>query len=233
MIPGTDPHQLSGPPNRLVGVYPALVTDVQDPDGQGRVQVSLPFVNPAEGPAAAAWARLATFMAGNNRGSWFIPEVNDEVLVAFLAGDARHPVVIGALWNGEDSPPESMDTENNLRSITSRSGHRLLFDDSAGGEKVVLETKGGHRLVLDDAAGGTVTVSHSGGATITVDAAGTVSVSALSQVAITAPAGMTIRAAQLKVDAGMADFSGVVRSSALITGSVIASAYTPGAGNIW
>jgi uncharacterized protein involved in type VI secretion and phage assembly len=209
------------------------VTDVQDPDGQGRVQVSLPFVNPAEGPAAAAWARLATFMAGNNRGSWFIPEVNDEVLVAFLAGDPRHPVVIGALWNGEDSPPESMDTENNLRSITSRSGHRLLFDDSAGGEKVVLETKGGHRLVLDDAAGGTVTVSHSGGATITVDAAGTVSVSALSKVAITAPAGMTIRAAQLQVDAGMANFSGVVRSSVLITGSVVSSAYTPGAGNIW
>jgi uncharacterized protein involved in type VI secretion and phage assembly len=233
MIPGTDLHQLSGTPNRLVGVYPALVTDVQDPDGQGRVQVSLPFVNPAEGPAAAAWARLATFMAGNNRGSWFIPEVNDEVLVAFLAGDARHPVVIGALWNGEDSPPESMDTENNLRSITSRSGHRLLFDDSAGGEKVVLETKGGHRLVLDDAAGGTVTVSHSGGATITVDAAGTVSVSALSKVAITAPAGMTIRAAQLQVDAGMANFSGVVRSSVLITGSVVSSAYTPGAGNIW
>jgi uncharacterized protein involved in type VI secretion and phage assembly len=233
MIPGTDLHQLSGTPNRLVGVYPALVTDVQDPDGQGRVQVSLPFVNPAEGPAAAAWARLATFMAGNNRGSWFIPEVNDEVLVAFLAGDPRHPVVIGALWNGEDSPPESMDTENNLRSITSRSGHRLLFDDSAGGEKVVLETKGGHRLVLDDAAGGTVTVSHSGGATITVDAAGTVSVSALSKVAITAPAGMTIRAAQLQVDAGMANFSGVVRSSVLITGSVVSSAYTPGAGNIW
>jgi hypothetical protein len=78
-----------------------------------------------------------------------------------------------------------------------------------------------------------VTVSHSGGATITVDAAGTVSVSALSKVAITAPAGMTIRAAQLQVDAGMANFSGVVRSSVLITGSVVSSAYTPGAGNIW
>lgn len=233
MIPGTDPHQLSGAPERLVGVYPALVTDVQDPDGQGRVKVSLPFVNPAEGPAAAAWARLATFMAGNNRGSWFIPEVDDEVLVAFLAGDARHPVVIGALWNGVDSPPESMDSDNNRRSITSRSGHRLLFDDTAGAEKVELETRGGHRLTLDDAAGGTVTVCHSGGATITVDAAGKVSVSAQSEVAITAPAGLTITAARLQVDAGLANFSGVVRSSVLITGSVVSSSYTPGAGNIW
>ena len=115
MIPGTELLQLSQGPERLVGVYPALVTDVQDPDGQGRVKVSLPFVNGAEGPQAAAWARLATFMAGADRGSWFIPEVKDEVLVAFMAGDARHPVVIGALWNGVDAPPETMDADNNLR----------------------------------------------------------------------------------------------------------------------
>ena len=233
MIPGIDTQQLSGAPERLVGVYPALVTDVQDPDGLGRVKVSLPFVNPAEGPAAAAWARLATFMAGNERGSWFIPDVDDEVLVAFLAGDARHPVVIGSLWNGVDTPPDSMDHANNRRSITSRSGHRLLFDDTAGGEKVELETKGGHQIRLDDEGGGKVTVRHSGGATITVDAAGKVSVTAVSEVVITAPAGMTISAARLKVDAGMADFAGVVRSSALITGSVVSSSYTPGAGNIW
>jgi uncharacterized protein involved in type VI secretion and phage assembly len=233
MIPGIDPQQLSGAPGRLVGVYPALVTDVQDPDGQGRVQVSLPFVNAVEGPPAAAWARLATFMAGANRGSWFIPEVNDEVLVAFLAGDARHPVVIGALWNGVDAPPETMDADNNLRSITSRSGHRLLFDDSLAAEKVVLETRGGHRLTLDDAAGGTVTVQHSNGASITIDVAGKISVTAVSELAVTAPAGMTITAPTLRVQAAMAEFSGVVRSGVLITGSVVSPAYTPGAGNIW
>ena len=184
MIPGTDLQQLSGGPERLVGVYPALVTDVQDPDRQGRVRVSLPFVNGAEGPQAAAWARLATFMAGADRGSWFIPEVNDEVLVAFLAGDARHPIVIGALWNGVDTPPETMDADNNRRSITSRSGHRLLFDDTNGSEKVVLETQGGDRLTLDDAAGGTVTLEHSNGATIRIDNTGTVSIRANNRVSI-------------------------------------------------
>lgn len=232
MIPGTDLQQLSQGPERLVGVYPALVTDVQDPDGQGRVKVSLPFVNSDEGPQAAAWARLATFMAGADRGSWFIPDVNDEVLVAFLAGDARHPVVIGALWNGVDAPPETMDSGNNLRSITSRSGHRLLFDDSLAAEKVVLETQSGHRLELDDAAGGTLTLSHSNGASLTIDVAGKITVTALSEVAITAPAGMSITAPTLRVQAAMAEFSGVVRSGVLITGSVVSPTYTPGAGNL-
>jgi uncharacterized protein involved in type VI secretion and phage assembly len=232
MIPGTDPRQLTAAPGRLVGVYPALVTDVQDPDGQGRVKVSLPFVNEAEGPAAAAWARLATFMAGAERGSWFIPEVNDEVLVAFLAGDPRHPVVIGALWNGVDAPPETMDPDNNLRSITSRSGHRLLFDDTAVAEKVVLETQGGHRLELDDSAGGTVTLRHNNGASVTIDVTGKVTVTAVSEVGITAPAGMTVTTPILRVQAAMAEFSGVVRTGVLITGSVVSPTYSPGVGNL-
>ena len=233
MIPGTDPQQLSQGPDRLVGVYPALVTDVQDPDGQGRVKVSLPFVNGAEGPQAAAWARLATFMAGADRGSWFIPEVNDEVLVAFLAGDARHPVVIGALWNGVDAPPETMDAENNLRSITSRSGHRLLFDDTAAAEKLVLETAGGHRLTLDDASGGTVTLEHSNGASMTIDSSGTVAITALNRITMDAPAGLQITASTVTVEAGISTFSGVVKADTVTTNSVVSASYTPGAGNVW
>jgi uncharacterized protein involved in type VI secretion and phage assembly len=233
MIPGTDLQQLSQGPERLVGVYPALVTDVQDPDGQGRVKVSLPFVNSDEGPQAAAWARLATFMAGADRGSWFIPEVNDEVLVAFLAGDARHPVVIGALWNGVDAPPETMDADNNLRSITSRSGHRLLFDDTAAAERVVLETAGGHRLTLDDASGGTVTLEHSNGASMTIDSSGTVAITAVNRITMDAPSGLQITASMVTVDAGISTFSGVVKADTVITNSVVSASYTPGAGNVW
>jgi uncharacterized protein involved in type VI secretion and phage assembly len=233
MIPGTDLQQLSQGPERLVGVYPALVTDVQDPDGQGRVKVSLPFVNSDEGPQAAAWARLATFMAGADRGSWFIPDVNDEVLVAFLAGDARHPVVIGALWNGVDAPPETMDADNNLRSITSRSGHRLLFDDTAAAERVVLKTAGGHRLTLDDASGGTVTLEHSNGAGMTIDSSGTVAITAVNRITMDAPSGLQITASMVTVDAGISTFSGVVKADTVITNSVVSASYTPGAGNVW
>ena len=84
---------------RWYSVYPALVIDIKDPEGQGRVKITLPW-SPDTGSARyEAWARLATFMGGNNRGSWFIPDVNDEVLVVFEGGDPRRPYVIGGLWN--------------------------------------------------------------------------------------------------------------------------------------
>jgi len=94
---------------RWYGVYPALVSDITDPDGQGRVKVTLPWSPDTGGGRYEAWARVATLMGGPNRGSWFIPDVHDEVLIVFEGGDPRRPYVIGGLWNGRDSPPESMD----------------------------------------------------------------------------------------------------------------------------
>lgn len=233
MIPGTHSSALGQDRHRLYGVYPAQVTDVQDPDAQGRVQIRLPFVEESDGASALAWARLATLMAGGERGSWFIPEVDDEVLVAFVGGDPRRPVVIGALWNGVDTPPETMDSDNNVRSFTSRSGHKLSFDDTAGAEKVVLETQGGHILTLDDASGGTVTLEHSNGAKIKIDTAGNIDITANVKVKIQAPAGLDITAAMVTVDAAMSKFSGVVKADTVITNSVVSASYTPGAGNVW
>ncbi|MCM8882046.1 MAG: phage baseplate assembly protein V [Candidatus Thiodiazotropha sp.] len=220
---------------RLFGVYPGVVTDLLDPDDQGRVKVRLPWVGEDDSMQATAWARLATLMAGADRGSWFIPEVDDEVLLSFLAGDPRHPVVLGALWNGVDTPPESMDGggENNIRSITSRSGHKLEFDDTSGGEKITLVTQGGHELVLDDASGGTITVNHSGGAQIVIESSGTISVTALNQINIDAPAGLNVTAAMVTVDSAFSKFSGVVKADTVITNAVVSSSYTPGAGNVW
>src|SRR5262249_40976203 len=94
---------------RWYGVMVALVVDIKDPDNQGRVKVTLPWSIDAGGVRYEAWARLATMLGGNNRGSWFIPDVDDEVLVAFEHGDVRRPYVIGGLWNGKDQAPESMD----------------------------------------------------------------------------------------------------------------------------
>jgi uncharacterized protein involved in type VI secretion and phage assembly len=221
------------PKPRLYGVYPAVVRDVQDPDGQGRVKVELPFVEELDGQSAQVWARLATFMAGADRGAWFIPEPEDEVLVAFYGGDSSRPVVLGALWNGSDSAPESMDSNNNIRSITSRADHRLTFDDTDGQAKVVLTTAGGHTLTLDDAAGGTVTLEHSNGAKVTIDVTGNVEITANAQVKVQAPAGMQVEAAMVTVNAAMSKFSGVVKCDTLITNSVVSASYTPGAGNIW
>lgn len=220
---------------RLFGVYPAVVTDVRDPDQQGRVEIKLPWVGEEDGDQARAWARLATMMAGKDRGTWFIPEVGDEVLISFVAGDPRWPVVVGALWNGKDAPPQSMDGagDNNVRSITSRSGHKLTFDDTIGREKVEIKTQGGHAITLDDASGGTITIEHSGGAKIEMDSSGTIKITALSQVKIDAPAGMKVSAAQVTVDAGLSRFSGVVQCDTVITNNVVSATYTPGAGNVW
>src|SRR5689334_20529628 len=93
---------------RLYGVFPAKVTDIKDPDSQGRVKIALPW-SPDDGSGYQVWARLAVLMAGNNRGTWFVPDTDDEVLVAFEGGDPRRPYVVGALWNGSDAPPETMD----------------------------------------------------------------------------------------------------------------------------
>jgi uncharacterized protein involved in type VI secretion and phage assembly len=218
---------------RLFGVYPAIVKDVQDPQGQGRVQVELPFVAADDAAPAQAWARLATMMAGDARGTWFIPEPGDEVLVAFAAGDPSRPIVLGALWNGGDDPPETMDQNNNLRTVTSRSGHKLTFDDTTGAEKLVLKTQGGHTLELDDAGGGTVTLEHSNGAKLTIDVSGKVEITANSRVVVNAAAQLSVTAGMVSVDAGMSKFSGVVKCDTLITNAVISSSYTPGAGNIW
>ena len=119
-----DDRIAAGLGGRWYGVYPALVSDVKDPDGQGRVKVTLPWSPDASNARYEAWARLATMMGGKNRGSWFIPDPNDEVLVVFEAGDPRRPYVVGGLWNGADKPPASMDGagKNDRKVLRSRNG---------------------------------------------------------------------------------------------------------------
>lgn len=84
-----DDRLSTGYGGRFYGVYPALVTDLADPEGQGRVKVRLPWSPDSDGGVYEVWARLTTLMGGRNRGSWFVPDVEDEVLVVFQAGDTR------------------------------------------------------------------------------------------------------------------------------------------------
>jgi phage baseplate assembly protein gpV len=122
------------------GVCYALVTQNDDDGPGGRVKVRYPWL-PEGASDQSHWAQLAVPMAGDGFGTYTIPEVGDTVLVVFLAGDVRRPVVIGGAWNEEDSPPEvNANGKNDFRLIKSRSGHRLLFDDS-GKTKVVLSDR--------------------------------------------------------------------------------------------
>ena len=213
-------------------MYPAVVQDVEDPEGLGRVAVHLPWAIDPDGGEYTAWARVATLMAGNSRGTWFIPEVDDEVLVAFEAGNPRRPYVVGALWNGVDAPPEQMDGtgQNNIRSIRSRSGIVIKIDDDAGRENLALETPGGHKITLED-GDRKITLADSNGNEIVLDAAG-IHVNAAAQVEVAASQ-VQVSAGMVTVDAGMSRFSGVVQCDTLISNSVVSASYTPGAGNIW
>ncbi len=222
----------SGLGGRWYGVFPALVTDIKDPDNQGRVKVSLPWAPDTGGERYEHWARLATLMAGNNRGSWFIPDVNDEVLVAFESGDPRRPYILGGLWNGSDSAPESMDGAglNPKKVLRSRNGVKLTLDDTDGQEQFIVETPGGQKITLKDGPGA-VEIVDSNGNSIKLETAG-ITVNASAKVSISCSLA-EVSASLLTVNAGMSRFSGVVQCDTLISNTVISATYTPGAGNIW
>jgi uncharacterized protein involved in type VI secretion and phage assembly len=222
-------HGLGG---RWFGIYPGLVSDIKDPNGSGRVKVTLPWSPDTASDHYEAWARVTTFMGGNNRGSWFIPDVNDEVLLAFESGDPRRPYVLGGLWNGSDKPPQSMDGggQNNLKVLRSRNGVKITLDDTSGQENCIMETPGGQKITLHDGPG-SVEVVDSNGNSVKMQASG-ITVNASAKVTVTASM-VEISASMVTVNAGMSKFSGVVQADTVICNSIVSASYTPGAGNIW
>jgi uncharacterized protein involved in type VI secretion and phage assembly len=122
------------------------VIDNQDPKGLGRIRVKLAMHTQDQ---QSFWARVATPMAGPEIGAYFLPEIEDEVLVGFVAGDSAHPVILGSVWNHARRPPETNDGKNDRRLIRSRSHHELRFDDGDANE-IELTMRDGSRLYLAD-----------------------------------------------------------------------------------
>jgi uncharacterized protein involved in type VI secretion and phage assembly len=164
------------------GVAVAIVRDNRDPSGLARIRVGFPWHSR---PEESYWARLATPMAGKDYGAFFLPEVDDEVIVAFERGDIRFPVVVGALWSGDRKPPASnVDGRNDIRTIRTRKGHAVSFDDGAKG-RVRLELNDGKAITIDD---GSITIDAENGNRIVVGSAnGTTTIEAASRLRIRAP----------------------------------------------
>jgi uncharacterized protein involved in type VI secretion and phage assembly len=210
------------------GVYSASVLDNRDPKGLARVRVRVSGLTDTPG-TLDLWARVATLMAGPDRGTWFMPEVGDEVLVAFERGDVRVPYVIGSLWNAKARPPaDAGDSAAGVMVIRSRSGVTLRIRDNISEQSLIVETPGGQRLILQDAPG-SVNVEDANGNSVTLSASG-VTVNASAAVTLAAST-VEINAGMVTVNAGMSRFSGVVQCDTLIANSVIGASYTPGAGN--
>lgn len=144
------------PLGRFMGVVVGIVTNNEDPDSRGRVKVKYPWLTEDE---ESHWARLVTPLAGKERGWFMLPEVGDEVLVAFEHGEMNRPYVLGSLWNGQDGPPINDADGRDTRVLKSRSGHLLRIDDRDGEEKLEIIDKSGKNKVIVDAAKNTVTIS--------------------------------------------------------------------------
>ena len=178
------------------GVAIAVVTKNKDDSGLARVRVNYPWHST---PGESYWARIASPMAGKGRGAYFLPEIGDEVLVAFERGDLRFPYIVGALWNGQEkSPSTNSDGNNYLRMIRTPQGHQLTFDDGTPG-RVELKLSDGRHLtlddngiVLDDKQGNQLTIDTKGGS-LTVQAAQSLSLKA-PQVSIEASVSLSLKA---------------------------------------
>lgn len=187
----SDPGSGSAADQRGAGDFPgvmmALVTDNADPKGLGRVKLTYPWMGTKED---TYWARIAAPMAGPDRGEFFLPEEGDEVLVAFENGDLEHPYVLGGLWNGQREPPEdNADGNNDIRTIRSRSGHSLTFDDAENGGSVTIETASGQVIEMVDESGSEkISIADKNGQnTLTFDPnSGEVSLSSMGTVTIEA-----------------------------------------------
>ena len=216
------------------GSYLAEVVAVNDPEQLGRVQVRLLSFDDVEGQDAPVWARVAVPFAGDGRGSFFIPDVGDEVLVSFVNGDPRLPVVIGGMWSGSAEVPEQLGGSGDRVdrwTITGKAGTRIaIVEEQPADATISFTTPGGVSGELTDSGGGKIEL-RIGGTTVTYDNQG-VTVNTSMNVTVQATQ-VEITAAMLTVNAGMSRFNGVVQADTVITNSVISASYTPGAGNIW
>jgi phage baseplate assembly protein gpV len=203
---------------RPAAVETARVVDNVDPDGGGRIQIAV-VGGKAGREAAPVWARLATLSAGNGRGTWFLPEVGDEVVVVFERGDPKRPIVVGSLWSPGDALPETGPERTERTTIRTRSGALVRIEESSTAPATI---------TVDTSAGDTIRVGPVG---IDIRSSGIVSVSAAARVDINASI-IEASAGTIVADTGLARFSGVVQCETLIATNVVASAYTPGAGNM-
>lgn len=212
----------------------ARVVAVNDPEGIGRVRIRLLSFDGPEDQDAEIWARVAAPFAGNNRGAFFLPDVDDEVLVSLVNGDPRQPIVIGGLWSGSADVPESLGGSGesvDRWTVTGKAGTRIAIVEEQPSEATIsFTTPGGVSGELTDSGGGRIEL-RIGGTTVTQDNQG-VTVNTSMNVTVQATQ-VEVSASMVTVNAAMSRFSGVVQADTVITNSVVSASYTPGAGNIW
>src|SRR3954466_6332700 len=135
---------------KIRGLQLAIVVDNNEGESNPgyRVKVKFPWLNDQE---STFWARIAIPMSGNERGTYVLPEIDDQLLVVFEHGDVERPIVVGALWSKKQEPVEVNDSgKNNTKLIKSKVGHRIIFDDKQGAEKItIVDSTKKNKIILD------------------------------------------------------------------------------------
>jgi uncharacterized protein involved in type VI secretion and phage assembly len=195
--PNTLSHLLSAGDGRAAGMMHGLVTgmvtNLNDPDNLGRVKVKYAWLGEIE----SDWVRIATPMAGAERGFYYLPEINDEVLVAFEHGDANRPYIVGMLWSSTDAPPKPNSEVSsggvvNERIIKSRSGHVIILDDTDGSEKITVCDKTEANKIVIDSSQNSMAINVDGDFTVT--AKGKITLTSTGDLEIASKANGTVQA---------------------------------------
>jgi phage protein D/phage baseplate assembly protein gpV len=191
----------------IQGVVPALVTNIDDPDDLGRVKVKYPWIGDN---LESHWIRIASPMAGPQRGFYCLPEVDDEVLIAFEHGDVHRPYIVGALWNNTDKPPKAKseaiaDGKVIQRVLKTRAGHLIVLSDKQGEEQISITSKSGHTVILDDKSGSeNITIKDKTGSnsmvidstkkSMTIEVGGDFTVTAQGKISLTSSLDLSLKA---------------------------------------
>jgi len=243
----------------IQGLHIGIVTNLEDPDQKNRIMVRVPTISPDDD---GIWSRVSTLDAGNNRGSFFLPELGDEVIVGFINNDPRFAVVLGMVNSSHFPAPLTAANANNEKGFVSRSAMKMIFNDDK--KTIQIETPAGNKMLfteedaaikMEDQNGNKLTMDNNGiklesfkdieyaapsGNVKLSDMAGNSIELQPSGITIHASAKLTLEGAQIEMtgsqltaNAAMAQFSGVIQTQTIIATSVVGTSYTPGAGNIW
>ncbi|MEG0564904.1 MAG: phage baseplate assembly protein V [Hungatella sp.] len=133
----------------IPGILTAIVKENWDEEHKGMVKVE--YVLGEEGKRTSGWIPVAGIYTGKEYGSYFLPEVGTQVVIAFQMGDINAPIVIASLWNQKSPiPADAANEKNTVKQIKTKGGHTLIFSEEEGKERLQLSTPGGQALVIED-----------------------------------------------------------------------------------
>ncbi|HTA26595.1 MAG TPA: type VI secretion system tip protein VgrG [Bacteroidia bacterium] len=202
------------------GLQIGIVTKLQgDPDGEHRIQVRLPIVDPNE---QGIWMRVACLDAGNNRGAFFRPEINDEVIVGFVNNDPRHAVVLGMLNSSAKPAPLTASDQNDQKGYVSRSGMKMMYDDSA--KSIVVQTPAGKKITVSEQTG-EMSLEDENGNSIKMTAA-SINIQSAADITLNATGNLTLQAVNITLSPS-ASFSASAGGASISAGSGSAAISAP------